>query len=232
MRPQRLASAFMRKAVMPLTPARKRLSMLAWSERYIDRVEEPELRALNRLVPTGCRTAVDAGANYGLYSMRLASLAHQVHAFEINPEVTANLQCAELPNVNLVHTGLSNSKQEVILYIPLLNGTLPLVGWASLQPGNCPGVDAYKQIPGRVCPLDDFALADVDFLKIDVEGHELQVLQGARETLVRYRPRILAEVRDLPGVMRFLAQFGYQDKRPEAFGVTGSPDWMHVFCVE
>jgi FkbM family methyltransferase len=232
MKVQRLASAFMRRVAVPLTPPHKRLSVLAWTDRNINRIEEPELRQLHCIVPAGCRTAVDAGANQGLYSHRLASLSRTVFAFEINPQVTGNLQRARLANLNLVHMGLSNCSREVILYIPLLNGTLPLVGWASLQPGNCPGVDVHQEVPARVCPLDDYALPEVDFLKIDVEGHELQVLQGAKETIARYRPRILAEVRDLPGVAAFLSQFGYRSRRPEAFGVRGSPEWMHVFDKE
>jgi FkbM family methyltransferase len=172
---------------------------------------------------------VDAGANRGIYSLRLASLARTVFAFEINAQVTGDLQRAALPNVNLFHMGLSDCAREVILYVPLLNGTLPLTGWASLHPGNCPGVESYQEISGRVCPLDDHALVDVDFLKIDVEGHELQVLRGARSTIGRYRPRILAEVKDIPAVVAFLSQFGYRHRRPEAFGVERSPDWMHVF---
>jgi FkbM family methyltransferase len=222
----------MRRVAIPLTPAHKRLAVLAWADRNINRIEEPELTELQRIVPAGCRTAVDAGANQGLYSRRLAPLARTVYAFEINPRVTRDLRNARLANVNLVHMGLSNCSREVTLYIPLLNGTLPLVGWASLQPGNCPGIDMHQEVPARVCQLDDYALSDVDFMKIDVEGHELQVLQGARETIARYRPRILVEVRNFPGVVAFLSQFGYRNRRPGAFGVQGSPDWMHVFDKE
>jgi hypothetical protein len=45
-----------------------------------------------------------------------------------------------------------------------------------------------------VAPLDAFDLRDVSFIKIDVEGHELEVLRGARGTIKREAPNVLIEV--------------------------------------
>jgi hypothetical protein len=47
--------------------------------------------------------------------------------------------------------------------------------------------------------LDDFAFDEVDFIKVDVEGFELQVLEGARETLARCRPIVIVEQKDFAG---------------------------------
>jgi len=41
--------------------------------------------------------------------------------------------------------------------------------------------------------LDDYELTDVDFIKIDVEGYENQVVLGAKETLLRNKPIIIVE---------------------------------------
>ncbi|MBV8144368.1 MAG: FkbM family methyltransferase [Gammaproteobacteria bacterium] len=228
MNTERLASAFVRRALLPLTPARRRLELLAWSNRNFEGVE-PELAMLDRLVPRGCRTAIDAGANVGLYTLRLARLCHAVYAFEINPGVTGDLERAELPNVKVMHVGLSSVERSVVLYIPLLHGKMPLEGWASLTPGNCPDTDIHTEITGEVRTLDSYAIANVDFVKIDVEGHELELLKGARETLARYHPRILAEAKNLSPVAALLAPLGYRARRADDFGVTGSPPWMHVF---
>lgn len=228
MKPQRIASSLIRRAVLPLTPARKRLQLLAWSNRYFEG-GEPELAMLDRLVPAGCRNAVDAGANIGLYTLNLAKLCRTVYAFEINPGVTGHLRNAALPNVELAHTGLSSSERGVVLYVPLWRGKMPLEGWASLTPGNSPDTDVHVEIPGHVRTLDSYGLVEVDFMKIDVEGHEIEVLKGAQATLSRCRPRILAEAKHLRPVADLLAPLGYRPRRAEEFGISGSPEWMHVF---
>jgi FkbM family methyltransferase len=225
---QRLASSFIRRAVLPLTPPRRRLGLLAWSNRNFEGIE-PELAMLERLVPSGCRTAIDAGANAGLYTIRLARLCQAVYAFEINPAVTGHLQRARLPNVTIMQFGLSSAARRVTLYIPLLDGKMPLEGWASLNPGNCPDTSIHREISGYVRTLDSCGITDIDFMKIDVEGHEIELLKGARATLLRCRPRILAEAKDLQPVADWLAPLGYRPRRADDFGVCGSPPWMHVF---
>jgi FkbM family methyltransferase len=224
----RAASAIVRRLVLPLTPLHRRLALIAWTNRRFEG-GEPELAALDRIVPPNCRTAVDAGANVGLYAIRLAGLCRTVHAFEINAGITAHLQHARLPNATLWHTGLSSADREVTLHVPVLPTGLVLDGWASLAPGNCPDARDHVQIAGHVRTLDSFDLRDVDFMKIDVEGHELDLLAGAVATLDRDRPRILIEAKSLAPVADFLGRFAYRARRADHFGVHGSPPWMHVF---
>jgi hypothetical protein len=64
--------------------------------------------------------------------------------------------------------------------------------------------------------LDNLFKDDVGFIKIDVEGHEAQVLDGASETLIRCQPRLLVEIEErhaagsTHSVPRSLAQLGYK----------------------
>ena len=50
------------------------------------------------------------------------------------------------------------------------------------------------EIPVKVVRLDDEGLGNVGFMKIDVEGHEYEVIDGARALLARCRPNLLVEI--------------------------------------
>ncbi len=78
------------------------------------------------------------------------------------------------------------------------------------------GEYSQREIKVPVMTLDSFDLRDVATIKIDVEGHEAQVLTGAIETLKREHPTLLVEIEDqrTPGAMgavrRVLDPLGYQ----------------------
>jgi hypothetical protein len=72
-------------------------------------------------------------------------------------------------------------------------------------------------------PLDDFALSDVSFIKIDVEGHEESVLRGAHRLLSEQRPSLLIELeeRHNPGcIARVRTMLG-------AYGLVGAVQQGH-----
>jgi FkbM family methyltransferase len=172
---------------------------------------EPEIGRLARFVPAD-GVAIDAGANAGLYSYGLSRFCKKVHSFEINPAHCIMLQNLALNNVEIYGLGLSNAPGEKTLYTPVHTSGMVLESWASLEPGNCPSAREYLETRVRVLPLDEFNFTECAFLKIDVEGHELQVLEGAENTLLRTRPRILIEVRDsnLVAVDRFLESLAFR----------------------
>jgi FkbM family methyltransferase len=64
----------------------------------------------------------------------------------------------------------------------------------------------------RTLAIDSLALPRLDLLKIDIEGMELQALEGARETIARCRPIIVAEVLkvDRDALVGFLSGYGYK----------------------
>ena len=105
---------------------------------------EPELRKLAMLLPSKKRCAVDIGANFGHYSIELSKYFSSVIAFEINDALTHDLSRFS-KKIRVVDIGLSSSAGAATLYIPLLNGNFPLVGWASLAPGNCRDADTYLE---------------------------------------------------------------------------------------
>jgi hypothetical protein len=73
-----------------------------------------------------------------------------------------------------------------------------------------------RDISVETKPLDEVYAGDVGFIKIDVEGHEHSVLQGAQQTIARCRPRVLVEVEERHGpdsvrrVHAFFRRRGYR----------------------
>jgi hypothetical protein len=66
-----------------LLPPTQRLPFLMWLARA-EGILEPELLHLRSFVPEG-GVAVDAGANWGMYSYALSQIASKVYSFEVNP---------------------------------------------------------------------------------------------------------------------------------------------------
>ena len=195
------------KAVFRAQFPKQWIAYSIWRSGY----REAELDYLSRIVPRA-RQSVDVGANLGVYSRALSKLTPIVHAFEPNREL-ARLLRRTLPRNVIVHEqALSSRTGAGTLRTPVVNGR-PVFGLASLEEHVAyPGAD---QNAVAVAKLDDVLDGDIGFIKIDVEGHELSVLEGARSLLERCRPVLLIECeeRHNPGgpaaLFRHLKKAGY-----------------------
>jgi FkbM family methyltransferase len=136
------------------------------------------------------RVAVDVGAHVGLWSMQLAKRFQTVQAFE---PVAHFRDCFAL---NVIGAGPAN----VFLNTCALGNEVTSVAM-SIDPADSGGthVDLSRgdvTTPPRLVQmrrLDDHVFADVDFIKIDCEGYELEVLKGGAETLARCKPCVIVE---------------------------------------
>ncbi len=157
---------------------------------------------LTHLVPPG-RPAVDAGAASGLYAYFIGTQASAVHAFEPNPNAFLRMRNGAGNNIRTYNVALSNKNSTATLHVPPAG-----LGEASLEQHPNRGLDIQTwEVETRT--LDSFHLKDVGFLKIDVEGHEEALLDGATVTIEESRPTIFIEVeeRHSPGsVGRVLAR--------------------------
>jgi FkbM family methyltransferase len=184
--------------LMPL-PLRERLAMLlppSWFYRrriaQEARAGEPELAVLATLVRRG-GTAVDIGANQGVYAYALADLADRVVAFEPNPDYAAFARRMLRGRAEVHALALSNRAGRGSLHVPLSDQGMVLHLAGSLKGTHSQFRDS-KSYEVVVRTLDDFNLANTRFIKADVEGSEREVLDGAQATIARDRPVILLEL--------------------------------------
>jgi FkbM family methyltransferase len=189
-----------------------RLRYLYRAYRYRFRVDRAELRFVRDSLRPG-QVAVDVGCHKGAYTYwmrRRVGPSGAVFAFEPQPRQVAYLKKAfeSLPydNVVLVPKALSDKVGHASLHIPDGAGKTHAAtleqGAGSRERGEL-GPNSYSSLhapcsllPVATTTLDTF-FADQprgpDFLKIDVEGHELAVLLGGQRTLESHRPTLLIE---------------------------------------
>ena len=174
---------------------------------------EPELSRLGEFVPED-RGAVDVGVWWGPWSWWLARRVPRVDSFEPNPDVTARL-ASVMPRKR--HDSPRRTEQS--------NGSIQPVGsaWRSQRRRDAPLLNRrrerysdWRQPSVATSRLDDFELGDVGFVKIDVEGHELAVLQGATDLLKTQRPTLMVEIEQHAGrqgsldeIVDFLRDYSY-----------------------
>jgi FkbM family methyltransferase len=207
---------------------------------------EREFEILSYLDADG-RCCVDVGANRGqsIDAIRLYQRGAEVVAFEPNPMLAERLarRFAADPKVTVHPFGLGASDGEFQLHLPVYRGWA-FDGLASfnreatrewLEPRIIGFDDAQLEIRTyqcRVRRLDEFALKP-SFIKIDVQGLEEAVLEGAVETLRASKPMLLVEtgpVWDIPAVLQ---QVGYApcryDERTLVVNELGSSNTL--FCT-
>lgn len=172
---------------------------------------EAELRLLSQLVDRR-RLAVDIGANIGTYAYFLRRHAAGVVAFEPNPELAARLQ-ALLPDVDVRPLAVSDAQRMLSFEIPLNAAGRQMHELGSVAQRFDGPVQRFEV---ACTTLDAEHLADVGFIKIDVEQHEREVLRGALRTLARDKPVLLVEVyplkyqRPLDAEFAFITELGYR----------------------
>jgi FkbM family methyltransferase len=167
---------------------------LRWHLMHRPKSAEIELSFLRRIVPQGA-VAIDVGANCGLYTRELAQVSRCVHAFEPSHAMANVLRQTSAGNVRVHEVALSDREGYAELFVPS-GESGPVHGLASIEPQSDllskPGLTT--SVP--TARLDDFVHDDVAFVKIDVEGHELSVLNGAAELIERSQPVFLVEAED------------------------------------
>lgn len=214
--------------------------------------EEPFPAFIVSLVTTLRGDVLDIGANTGLYSLLAASASDDVtvHAFEPVPGIAdgfvlnAGLNASLRERLHLHRLAISDVVGEAVLHETqhrhFMSTTSGLNAEFSMSHGR---TVAY---PVRVTTLDAFVadqgIGAISFIKVDVEGHEREVIAGALGTVRSHRPffgvELLREA-DFAYFTRFLRDHGYVDGalRPGSLRLTQAPEfiqngWNHILIPE
>lgn len=149
-------------------------------------------------------TIIDVGANFGLMSLPFAQLVPQgkVYSFEpthyalarlkrnlsLNPELAKHVEV-----INSFVSAKSNEKADIQAFSSWKVNNEKAEVMHPMHLGAAKSADGVGSIT-----LNDFCvkanLSRLDFIKIDTDGHEYEVLQGAAEAIGKYRPQIIFEI--------------------------------------
>lgn len=185
----RNASQRLLKSAMP-----RQWVSLAHKRHLLTDVGEYELTQVSRYLDT-TRRAIDVGCHNGIYACHFMPFVKGVIAFEANPLAAQFIRRA-LPAVLVENVALSSQDGAALLRIPIGTKGTPLDGQATIDPQNELGSVIVDKINVPTRRLDSYKFDDVGFVKIDVEGHEEDVLLGASDLIARARPTFLVEIEE------------------------------------
>jgi FkbM family methyltransferase len=190
--------------------------------------EAAELRLICSRIPSGS-TVFDVGANVGYVTIPLALAvgpSGRVWAFEPDAEnvkrLSDNVALNRLNNVEIRQIAIGADDGKTDLYL----SDDPVFHTIAIHDERMPITDAYemrKSVKVTLARLDTVwnqaGSPDVDFVKIDVEGAELYVLEGGKHLIESCRPTLLIETTDarLDTVKAFLGPFNYAHSHPPGF---------------
>jgi FkbM family methyltransferase len=135
------------------------------------------------------RRFLDIGANVGIYSYHFRNTFKNIDAFEPLNEITHRLQSTQNQSLKVHNVALSNKSGELQFHIPSINGkTFPPLASLEKRDGKC----EVRTV--KVDTVDSYDFDDVDLVKIDVEGHEKYVIEGARKVIEKNMPILIIEI--------------------------------------
>lgn len=156
------------------------------------RAGEPELAILRELMPGG-GTAIDVGANQGFFAFALSEVADRVVSFEPNPDYAHFARWMLRGRAEVHEVAISDKPGRAMLYVPLSDEGKVLHFAGNLKQTHSQ-FRHQKTYDVELRTLDSYGIGGVRFIKVDVEGNEREVLDGASAIIARDRPGLLLEL--------------------------------------
>ena len=173
------------------------------------------------------RTCIDAGASYGWFTVPFSNIFHSVKAFEPRKDVFHCFIENTKDIDNIKGWDIACGDENKICYMNYHEKT----GLSRIMPNKTDNPVTQKTI-------DSFNFTDVDFIKLDVEGHEHNALLGAIETIKKYKPLLMVEIHCTrqegnfnyrQSIFKLLKSLGYEIKDVRAsdfiFEYAGVAQW-------
>jgi FkbM family methyltransferase len=196
-----------------------------WTHRLyvLGELDQPRIAWLTHLTPTG-GLFVDVGANVGLYTCEMARHLGEggaviaVEPFERSAELLrANIALNRLNNVEVIEAAASDSPGTLPLYEPPSGGLASSGHLRVVDPGG------WVQVGSTPTVRLDELLGDrhIDAVKVDVEGHEMAVMEGLGSVIDRCRPILLCEAivpEVINGLLAMREALGYLAFRDDGRG--------------
>ena len=152
------------------------------------RYRSPELQLISSLVRSD-QNSIDIGANLGLFTYFMSRASKHVFAFEPNPYPLENLKGLVDRNVTILPIALGSNDGPVKIRIPHHRK-----GWSSNGASLASKSEESGKLINIQCrKLDSLDIDNVGLIKIDVEGFEIEVLKGAKETILKNKPTMIIE---------------------------------------
>jgi len=141
---------------------------------------------------------IDAGANIGLFSIPVAQRRKDVSIIAFEPQrIIYNALCGsialnDLSNVYVHNAAISDCAQYLVL--PIIDYSMKMdYGTVQVQPGEIQENTFMRNSMVRGITIDAMDLPRCDFIKIDVEGFEIQAIKGAKNTIKTFKPILWVE---------------------------------------
>ena len=164
------------------------------------KVWEPHLHQIFEKYITKNSVVLEGGCHVGTHSIKLSMLSKKLYCFEplkeSNSLLRKNIQRNDCSNTEVFNVALSDREGEsYFAWMPLFN-----LGGSGLDdnPMGIPGsgdvqTTEQERYPVKTVTIDSLNLNELDFIKLDVEGYEPKVIEGALETIKKFRPVITLE---------------------------------------
>lgn len=165
---------------------------------FVGDYEKAELQTLNKFLKSDS-VFIDIGANFGLFSLCASKLIRddgKIISFEPFPQnyqsLVQNVKLNNLTQIVTVNAAIGQEVGKLTMYYDEKEQNLGMASARPLDNGTVVEVDIFT--------LDSYLelnpVDKIDYIKIDVEGFELAVLNGMKNSLEKFKPNLLIEIFD------------------------------------